>query len=211
MRKIKKNTRAWITKRGKGLLFKTFNKVKQHVIFWGILALLLVLAYNYVEKKLFTFTIERVNTQLEDNERRKAIINFRENTLILVERDGEHTEVKLTPGLREAEIVQDLDGSVRVIAPTWGFVFEPGYTTFVSQGKPHVGLDIQWFYWRRLGLSSGGGVRGATKQVKDRSLEFGAYPLALNYNLPFRWTPNTNLFLGMDDQIKPTFGATVKW
>jgi len=210
-----------LTKRGKAFLSWFFNRIFKHVIGYVILVLILIVGYKYVENRWLKQEI-RTSLTLKEGESRKAIINFRQKTLTTVRRDKEGKETQTVQnfsGLRMAVLTELEDGSVNVYAPVWGFVFEPGYTAFVANSRPRLGIDIQWFYWRRLGLSSGFGLGGrrykdavdGTGEARRSDLQLAGYPIAFNYNLPFKWTPNTNLFVGGTHDKQFTTGVTVKW
>jgi hypothetical protein len=206
-----------LTKKAKEWGLRLVKRIFNHIISWIILGLLLFGAYKYIEVSYLNKEL-KTTLSLQEGEKRKAVIDFRQKTLTTIfkkENGDERQVVTRLSGLRSAVLTELDDGTVDVYAPTWGLIFETAYSAFISQTKPHIGLDIQWFYWRRLGLSSGGGVRGSTKKGQlvdeEKSLEFGAYPLAFNYNLPFKYTPNTNALIGIDDQLKLMMGVSVKW
>jgi len=134
---------------------------------------------------------------------RKIIIDTRSRTLTIETPEGKQRK----HGVRKIVITEDKEGHSSVLAPTWGLTFEPGFSGFVAYGSPNVGLDLQWLYWKQFGLSTGTGIY----KKEDESLGISFYPLAINYNLPFLFTPNTNIFVGIDSNYQPIGGFSVKW
>lgn len=202
-----------LTKRGKQFLGWIYTRVLKHTIGYIILILALIVGYKMVETRWLKNEI-KTSLTLKEGEQRKAVIDFRQKTMttIIRDADGEETQTMQNfAGLRTAVLTELSDGTVDVYAPTWGFVFEPGLNAFIADSRPHLGLDLQWFYWRRLGLSSGVGLGNKTSEVRDRTLSINGYPFALNYNLPFRWTPNTNIFMGATLNKEATGGMSVKF
>jgi len=210
-----------ITKQGRLFFGRLFKRLFQHIIGYLLLITILIAGY-FIFKSGVLDTVIKYHGAPKTGTIRKADIDFRQKTAkfsTINSKTGEVYKVHEVVGVRLASIEQFDDGSVKVRARNKGFGFEPGYGVFIVNGRPRVGLDIQWAYWKRLGLSSGAGVGGRkTKEVTDGTgeakrsdLQWNVYPLALNYNLPFRWTPNTNLFLGYLLQKQATAGVTVKW
>ncbi len=188
-----------------------------HLLGYALIAALIFGAYKYIETRsllsLFNGQKQQI-LSLQKGQKRMVKIDFRRKEMTTVVRKDDGSEDTITrhfSGLRRATIIENDDGSVELSAPTLGLTLEPGFSSFLSRGRPHLGLDLEWFYWRRFGLSSGAGIGSRVEDRNDKSLSFGAYPLAINYNAPLKWTPNTNLFIGIDDQMNPTGGLSVKW
>jgi len=216
-KKAKRNPKAWLTKRGIQAISWLFKRIGAHAFGYILIAALLFGAYKYIETRslLGLFTGQRQQIlSLQKGQKRMVQIDFRRKQMTTIVRSKDGSEETITrhfSGLRRATIIENDDGSVKVTAPTLGLTLEPGFSSFLSRGRPHLGLDLEWFYWRRFGLSSGAGIGSKVEGMDDKSLSLAAYPLALNYNAPLRWTPNTNLFFGVDDQMNPTGGLSVKW
>lgn len=214
-KKLKRN--KWLTQKGLGLLKWLGKKIFGHFVWIIIVILALLFGYKIVEnlslKGLLGLKTEQV-FRLEKGQRRGVEINFRRKTMRTITRKEDGSEEVVAhnfSGLRRATIIENEDGTISIKAPTIGFIFEPGFSSFFSRGRPHLGLDLEWFYWRRLGLSGGVGFGSKSAGKDDKTLALAAYPLALNYNLPFKLTPNSNVFIGVDDQLQPIIGGSLKW
>ncbi len=214
MRKKKKRQR-------KSLLKSLGKQLVKHTLKYAIIAGIIMSLFGAFKFGLFD-TVLRFDGPPSKGTTRRAAIDFRRNiaTCKTIDKDtGKVYKVHEVVGVRLASIEQFEDGSVKVVARNKGFGIEPGYTVFISNSRPRVGFDIQWAYWKRLGLSSGLGIGGRkTKEVtngkgeaRKDDLQWNGYPIAFNYNLPFRWTPNTNIFMGYLMQRQATAGISVKW
>jgi len=170
---------------------------KLTVILLGIVGIILYPYYKLWKMKTYN---EKVSLTLKDNEKRKIIIEDR--TITNVEKD----KIEVKSGARTTVITVKNDGSIDLYSPTIGFICEPGYATFYSNEKLWVGLDIQWFYWRRIGLLSGIGLRSENHDLKGK-----INVLSLSYTMPFKILSNTSMYIGLNDSTKFLAGIRVKW
>lgn len=114
--------------------------------------------------------------------------------------DTRHKEVfVVTPagttkktGVRHAQIDIGKDGSIAVRDRSLGFTFEPGIGLAFDGFYGRAAIDAQWGYFRHVG-----GLVGLSVPMvgHPRLDEVHLYP-AVSYQLPFRWTPNTSVYIG---------------
>ena len=137
---------------------------------------------------------EATSPTLKVNEKEKVIINNQTHTVTVVTPTG----TKVTEGSRHTVVTITKDNEIQVYSPQSGFIFEPGITQFHSDYF-RVGVDVQWYYFRRWGLLTGGGI-----DVNHTSRTFDFYQ-AVGYTLPFETFSNTTLFVGysMNRQVVP--------
>lgn len=171
----------------------------------GLVILIIIGLFKFFESKVLKEN-ELASVVLKATEKRKAIIDFRHHTLTTITKDKKNEIIKFKSGLRTAVITESTDGTIAVYAPEAGLVFEPGLSAFYSNHYTHLGIDIQWAYWKRLGLSTGMGMT-----VLNDTIDIDLYPIALNFNPPFNWTPNTNIFIGINADKDFVAGTSVKF
>lgn len=109
---------------------------------------------------------------------------------------NEHVRI-LTPtheeelhGVRHVEITENKNGEVGFSVETHGWVFEPGFAAFATNGGGRIGLDACVFYWRRVDLLAGVGFgSGGLRSVVGYT--------ALGYTPPIELLSNTDFFAGV--------------
>lgn len=163
-----------------------------------ILSLLLIiscfLAYDWYSVHVSGDTFKE---ELKPNEKEKIIIDHKKKTVKKLIRKNDGTvEKNKSEGVRDTTITISDDNTITIKERTRGFLFEPGIGLFYSKDTLNLGLDLQFLYWRKHGISVG---LGTSKKYKLSSY------LSYNYN----FYSNTSLFCGVNDEIRPIFGIKV--
>ncbi len=106
---------------------------------------------------------------------------------------------------RNVEISVKEDGRVVVKERKWGFTFEPGIG-FVICDRAGFAMNVQVLYVRQWGLDLGCAYLPG-RPVAEAFKPYGA----ISYALPFRYTRNTSLFMGVTVQKDPIVGIKVRF
>jgi len=106
---------------------------------------------------------------------------------------------------RHTEISVKKDGTVTVKSRKAGFTVEPAIGVAVAN-RPLITLDLQLAYWQRVGFIVGTGYA-----VGDRPRSAFKPYVGLSYDLPFRFTRNTGLFIGVTTSKEPLIGLRVRF
>lgn len=160
-----------------------FNKIQLGLI----VALLITLLVAFICGCHRPSGINPSDMTLKPTEKEKVAINLKNNTVAIT--TGKGTEIK--HGVKNAVITETDDGNLEVTAPTYGFDFEPGIALLASSGQFRVGPDVSFFYWRDFNLLAGVGF------AVSRPSNVVGY-LGVGYSLPFTWTSDTSVFVGVD-------------
>jgi len=150
---------------------------------------------------------------LTGNEREKLIINNATHTITKTTFVNNINSLKtgtlpsqvtqvISNTARTTIITEDVRGNLSIYNPSSGFLFEPGLCLFYSTDFK-VGLDFQWFYFKRFGLFSGFGVNPRTKN--------GDGYVSLGYTLPFSKFDNTSIYCGYSAKQSIILGCRVKF
>jgi len=179
-------------------------KVKSGMLL-ALLAICTLLIYPYYRDWRRLKEADKTAVYLKENERQKFIIENRTVTTVTKRTDGT-LKVKVNPNARKTAITVKDDGTIDYYSPIWGFVFEPGYTAFYTDDKLWYGADVEWFYFKRWGVTTGFGLA-----TRNQGLKVRFNVLSVNYNLPFRILSNTSLLIGLDDKKEFLAGIRVRW
>jgi hypothetical protein len=136
---------------------------------------------------------------LTEDEKAKVIIKDRKVTTVTKDK----TTVKR--GVRNPVITVKKDGTVKVIAPQLGFIFEPGMCGFYSD-RFYGGIDAQWFYWRQLGVYSGAGL-----STESRHIRLNINLIGVGYNFTNKYFSNTSVFMAYNLNQKWSIGLRVRF
>ena len=152
---------------------------------------------------------ERIATNpiLTQTEKSKVIIDTSKNKVTIIRRDGEKQVIRDISGSRKVSVTLTKDGELKVYAPTKGFIFEPGILFGMDSKNSLLGLDAQFFYWRRVGLLAGLSApprRGLLLQDIRAHIAFG-------YNMADLRMPNTNVFVGYNSKQSILVGLRVRF
>ena len=157
-------------------------------VFWIVLIILAFIGLNYFASKQADRKKVAIAPVLTETEKAKFIIDTRKRKITIVRRKGDKQVIETITGIRDASMTVTKDGEVKTYAPTKGFVFEPGLSIGMDNQDVLLGLDAQFFYWRRLGLI--GGV-SAPPHSGLRIKDLRAH-IALGYDL----ISNTSVYIG---------------
>lgn len=144
---------------------------------------------------------------LTDSENSKLIIDTSRKKVTSVTRDGDKQVIDVKDGVRDVVITVNKDGTISTYAPTKGFIFEPGISLGMDKHDTLLGVDIQWFYWRKLGLSSG----IMAPPYSGLQLQDIRGYAAINYNLVNLKLPNTNFYVGYNTKSSVSTGVSIKF
>lgn len=156
---------------------------------------------GYKSDKKLAQQIDR-NSPLTENQMRRLIVDLLRDQIILQQKDK---TTKVYSGVRKAVFTQDLDGEIDMYIPTRGWTFEPGMTLVAGSGT-HLGIDLQWAYWRRWGL-----VTGITVNAINRTFNTVRAHAGVSYNIPNKFFPNTSFWGGVDTSGDPVLGIRTRF
>jgi hypothetical protein len=130
------------------------------------------------------------------------VVDLLRDRLIIQEKGK---ETKVYSGVRKAQFTELKDGEIEITVPTKGFTFEPGLTMAAGDGL-RIGADIQYFYWKRWGLTVGG-----TLPTEGRTLDRFRGHLGLSWAPYWKWVPNSSIWAGIDTGADPIFGVRTRF
>jgi len=137
--------------------------------------------------------------ELKANEKEKVIIDQKKKTATKIVRKVDGTvETNRIEGVRKVEVSISNSGVTSIKTRNRGAFFEPGISLFYSKDQMNLGLEIQWLYWRKYGISIGFGLSHTSK--------CSAY-ISCNYNI----YSNSSFFIGLNDYIRPVVGLKVSF
>lgn len=180
--------------------------LKNRIILYGSGLLVIGILFNYISKKRQELD-SQLSSVLQPHEKEKVIITHSGKNIVVSKKriDGSIDTKIISVGSRETVITEEDNGDIRVFSPSHGFVFEPGFTVFFSD-KLRMGIDVQWYYWNRWGLCSGGGVNiGGEPRTLD------VYPIAICYTVPFQAFINTSFYVGYSLRNQVCIGGRLKF
>jgi len=106
---------------------------------------------------------------------------------------------------RHTEISVKKDGTVTVKSRKAGFTMEPAIGVAVAN-RPLITLDLQLAYWQRVGFIVGTGY-----QVGEQPRSAFKPYVGFSYDLPFGFTSNTGMFIGLTTKKEPLIGLRVRF
>ena len=142
---------------------------------------------------------------LTDAEKSKVIVKPGRTEIIT--RDGDKQVIETKPGTRDTVVTVGKDGKVKVYAPTIGFIFEPGISFGIDEKDSLLGLDSQFFYWRKLNLL-GGFAAPPYHGMKHKDIR--AYA-GISYSLMDIKLPNSSFFIAYNTKKAIMVGARVRF
>jgi hypothetical protein len=109
-------------------------------------------------------------------------------------------------GVRQAVIAVTEKGDVIISAPQKGFIFEPGLCAFTTSERQYVGLDVQWYFWKRWGVYSGAGMGTQSRQIR-----INVNLIGVGYTFNNKFFSNTSVFTALTLDKKLSAGIRVKF
>jgi hypothetical protein len=136
---------------------------------------------------------------LKSDETAKVIVD--NGRLVIVDKD-KHTVID---NPRRTDVVIKKDGSVVIKNRKFGFICEPGVGLAIMP-QPGATLDIQWCYFKSLGVVSGLGYEFG----RPAKLGLKAY-IGVSYDLPLKFTRNTAIYVGVTHRKDVIAGLRVRF
>jgi hypothetical protein len=164
----------------------------------GLLLVAMAVGWYYLKDSIESEPTP-IKLQLGKGETAKVLIEGKK--VIVVDKNNTRT---VTDSRRTTVTVKE-DGKVIVKVKKSGFVLEPGIGLAMMPG-PGATLDLQCGYVKRIGFIGGLGYEFG----KPAKLGLKAY-LSISYDLPFTFTQNTGIFVGVTHRKDFIAGLRVRF